>query len=478
VARILLIDDDSTFADFLKGELNRQGHAVRWCELAEEGLRLLAAGEPADLVLLDHLMPRMSGLEFLAALKQTGVGLPVILMTGAHNDRTVIQAMNLGAFAYALKPATEDDLGDLQQVLHEALAIIDRPQAVPIPAPDPEVEDPCVIVGRSKALLDVLMHAGRCARVDETVLILGETGTGKDLIAQAIHTNSPRRDKLFVVMDCTALSETLLDDELFGHEKGAFTGAEKLRKGRFEHAHGGTLFLDEVGDMPLPLQAKLLRVLENREVTRVGGNDSIKVDVRVLAATHRDLKALVREGKFRQDLFFRLEGMTIRLPPLRERGEDVELLARRFLGRLFGGCRSAPTLHPEALERLRNHPWPGNVRQLQKVLCRAAGVCRGSQLMPLDLDFGEPEAGPPPAARGDEADALAGLRRLVEWGWQSGQGDLSLRLQELLEKELYRFAVAQPGISQVKLAARLGVARNTLRDRIKKYGLEAPPLEG
>ena len=327
MSRILLIDDDPDFSALLLRQLEQLGHEVICRDLAEDGLALLVAGDRIDLVLLDNLMPGgMSGLEFLAAAAKHNLSVPVILMTSAHNDRTVIQAMNLGAFAYVIKPLREAEIRDeFEPVIREALTITRRPQPVPLLKPnDREGADDSLLVGRSKPMLEVLMRIGRLARVDETVLILGETGTGKDLVARAIHTNSARANKPFVVINCAALTENLLDDELFGHEAGAFTGAVKLRKGRFEHAQGGTLFLDEVGDMPLPLQVKLLRVLENREVVRIGNNDPIRVDVRVLAATHRDLHALMREDKFRQDLFFRLEGMTLHLPPLRQRSEDVE----------------------------------------------------------------------------------------------------------------------------------------------------------
>src|SRR5262245_39624380 len=336
VARILLIDDERDFADALRGFLAGLGHAVHWLDLAEEGLRLLAADEPFDVVLLDNRMPRMSGLEFLAQLKRTGAAVPVILMTAAHNDRTAIQAINLGAFAYALKP-DDDEAGsrdELRRVLDEALEVTRRPRPVPL-ARAADRADESAIVGRSKPILEVLRQVGRYADLDETVLLLGETGTGKDLVARAVHTNGRRRDRPFVVINCTALNESLLDDELFGHEAGAFTGADKLRKGRFEHANGGTLFLDEVGDMPLPLQANPLRVFQDTEIGRIGSNDPIRVDGCVVAATHRDLVARIEEGKFRQDLFYRLEGMTMRLPPLRERSEDIPLLARSFLGRLF-----------------------------------------------------------------------------------------------------------------------------------------------
>ena len=389
MARILLIDDDQDFSTFLQEHLQQQRHQVRWQDLAEDGLELLAR-EPYDLVLLDNRMPGMSGLEFLKAVKKRNLSMPVILMTSVHNDKTVIQAMNLGAFAYMLKPTDEEAiLTELDRIMPEALKVI-PPAPVPLPRPDAQQDD-SLLVGRSRPMLDLLMRIGNPQLLNgkDPILILGETGTGKDLVARAVHTNGPRAARPFVAMNCTAFNENLLDDELFGHEVGAFTGADRLRKGRIEHAHGGTLFLDELGDMPLTLQAKLLRVLENHEISRLGSNETIKVDVRILAATHRDLKRLVREEKFRADLLFRLEGWTIKLPPLRERQEDIELLAQRFLAQSFIGVGPPPTLHPAALERLRQDSWPGNIRQLQKVLCRAVGLCRGAQIMPEDLDFGE-----------------------------------------------------------------------------------------
>lgn len=477
MARILLIDDDPEFGDALRLQLVQLEHHVQVFDSAEEGLRLLSSPKHGiDLVLVDNKMPRMSGLEFLEALIGRDIRVLVILMTSEHHDQTVIQAMKIGASDYVIKPLAENEImRELGPALREALEITRRPKAVPLPDRDEkDDEDTSLIVGRSKPMIHVLMAIGRLVRVDESVLILGETGTGKDLVARAIHTNSPRQKRPFVVINCAALNENLLDDELFGHEPGAFTGADKLRKGRFEHAQGGTLFLDEVGDMPLPLQVKLLRVLENREVVRIGSNDPIKVDVRVLAATHRDLKALVRDGRFRQDLFYRLEGMTIYLPPLRERKEDVEPLVRRFLNRLFGGASSAPTLHPSALEALQNHSWPGNIRQLQKVLCRAAGAARGSEIMPGDLDFGQTDAGPEAAVCSSEASAISALRQAVVWAWKTEQPDLWPLLQQHLECELLRYALEQPDIGQVQLAKRLGMARNTLRARLKQYGLQEP----
>jgi DNA-binding NtrC family response regulator len=474
VAKILVIDDDPVFLGFLVTQLTAQGHEVCCLEGADEGLDQLTGGRSFDLVLLDNRLPRMSGMEFLSALRAQGFELPVILMTSVHRDQTVIEAMNLGAFSYIIKPLSfADVLGELEPEIQAALTIRRPPRPVPIePRPGKEAS---ALIGTSKPMLEVLKRIGRLARMDEPVLILGETGTGKDLVARAIHTNSPRKHKPFVALNCAAFNDSLLDDELFGHEPGAFTGADKLRKGRFEHAQGGTLFLDEVGDMPLTLQVKLLRVLEIHEVVRLGSNEPIKVNVRVLSATHRDLKAAIQEGRFRQDLYYRLEGMTIHLPPLRERKEDIPLLAESFLDRILGG-EPGPSLHATTLNRLTGYHWPGNIRQLQKVLCRAVGTCRGAQILPEDLDFGEfgsDDAGAV-APVTTETIAREGLRQAIHWAWTGEEEQLWPMLQEKLERELLTYALAQPGISQVQLARKLGVARNTLRARLEQFGLKMP----
>jgi DNA-binding NtrC family response regulator len=474
MARILLIDDDAEFGDLLTELLKPHRHEVVWLDSAERALELLRAREPFDVILLDNKMPRISGLELLPVVTATRNDVPVILVTSAHHDQTVIEAMNLGAFAYAVKPVRlQDSLADLLDVIRDAVDITRPAKHVPIPASDGNTAvEESTIIGRSRAMLDVLMRIARVARTDESVLILGETGTGKELVARAIHTNSPRSSKPFVVMNCAAFTDSLLDDELFGHERGAWTGAEKLRKGRFEHAHGGTLFLDEVGDMPPALQVKLLRVLENREIVRTGGNDPIAVDVRILAATHRDLGKLARDGRFRGDLLYRLEGMTVHLPPLRERKDDIELLVCAFLARMFGAIQSAPKLHPQALDKLREYAWPGNVRQLQKVMCRAVGSCRGGQIAPADLDFGESEEGTSPDPNDRVISVQPALATLVASAWEANETDVWPRLEDQVRRALIGFAVALPGLSQVQLARRLGMSRNHLRQLIERYQRE------
>lgn len=477
MAKILLIDDDPEIHEALRGPLRQIGHIVTYLDHADGGLHALKA-ERYDVVLLDNRMPRMTGLEFLESLKKQGVSIPVILMTSSLTDQTVIQATKMGALAYVLKPVVFDDImTELEPELRRALEIGRRLEEVPIPKPN-ATED-SLIGGRSRPMIEVFKQIALASDSDEPVLILGETGTGKDLVAQAIHTNSARKDNPFVVINCAGLTESLLTDELFGHERGAFSGADKLRKGHFEHANGGTIFLDEIGDMPLEMQAKLLRVLQNGEIMRVGGNERIKVDVRVLAATHRDLRARVSESKFREDLYHRLEGETISLPPLRERKGDVELLTEKFLNRLAREQGTTqPAVHPDALEVLRNHSWPGNIRQLQNVVRRAARKCRESrraQILPADLVFSEVEVSQQSdACETDENGALGCLRRAIAWGWNSGRPDLWPLLRDHLECELLRHAIAQPQISQAELAKRLGMAKNTLRARLEQYGLVWP----
>jgi len=477
MAEILIIDDDAEFSDALRACLQDEGHAVRCVELAEDGLRLVVQ-HSFDLILLDNKMPRMSGLDFLAALKKERANAPpVVLMTSAHNDNTAIQATKMGAFAYVIKPVDfKAIMHDMESDIHRALKVGRPVPPIAIPQGDGKsATDESVMIGRSKALRAVFQRIG-LLEGDESVLILGETGTGKELVAQAIHTNSARQKYAFVEINCSALSPNLMESELFGHEKDAFTGATKMRKGYFEHANGGTLFLDEIGDMPESLQVKLLRVLESREITRMGSCDSIHVDVRILAATSRDLARYLREGKFRPDLYYRLEGTIIPMPALRDRIEDVELLAKHFLRRTCGEG-PAPALSPEALQSLKQYSWPGNVRQLLNVMRRAriaVKARRGTDIMPEDLNFGEVECTIADSRPYDQDRALADLRRAAAWAWESEQSAVWPWLRDLLECELLRSALAHADISEVQLARRLGVSRNYLRDRLKQYGLKKP----
>jgi two-component system nitrogen regulation response regulator GlnG len=439
---------------------------------------LLATGD-FELVLLDNRMPGLSGIEFLNVLKEKMVTVPVILMTAHGTAETAIRAMNRGAFDYVIKPTVHDfdewfD-DELAPVIVKAREI-GRPRQERVRLPG-EVETQgdaaTQLLGKSKVMQAVCRLIGKVADSHEPVLIRGETGTGKELIAQAIHDYSPRKDGRFVAMNCTALNENLLDDELFGHEKGAFSGAEKFRKGRFEYADGGTLFLDEVGDMTPALQAKLLRVLENREIVRVGGNETIRVDVRVISATHRDLQSSIQSGEFRRDLFYRLNGVTVEVPPLRERGiEDLKLLAGHFLKDATDPAAPPPVLDPGCWAALQQHSWPGNVRELKSVLRRASLVCRGARIMPGDLDIDRSAGRSSDAQSSSDCDDYAThITRAVRSALKSGQRNLYEALIESLERGLLDEVLAECDGNQSRSAARLGISRTTLREKMKKFDL-------
>ena len=472
MARILLIDDDDNWSLLVREELEALGHAVDWLEQARKGPDLLTRTR-YDLVLLDNVMPEMTGIEFLEALREQGIEVPVVLLTGHSTSETAIQATRLHAFDYVIKP---DDVqllvAKLGPVIAKALETTQAAGGVEVRSEAPPPAAGLVLLGKSKAMVEVFKRIGQFADSADPVLILGETGTGKELVARAFHTNSRRKGKPFVALNCTAINEGTLESELFGHEPGAFTGADKLRKGKIEYAHGGTLFLDEIGDMPLNLQAKLLRVIEYQEVERLGSNEPIKVNVRLLSATHRDLEQMIKDGRFRQDLYFRLNRVTLRLPPLRERPDDLVELVGFFLARAAEAAnRPHKTIAAAALERLRAHHWPGNIRELQGVVFRAFGVCRGPQILPEHLEFPADRALGTAPAGGEDA-AGVGLRAAIDWAWATDQRPLWDTLHDLLERELLKAALTRLNGNQTEAADRLGMARGTVIKRMQKYGLK------
>lgn len=451
MSRILLIDDDDRFGDHLQSELEKRGYQVQYQDSAEDVPGELANGE-IDLVLLDYCMPGRDGLEFLDDLQQRCLRLPVILMTGHGSSSTVIDAMKLGAYAYVSKDCKHigELLQELEPLIVKALGIDWRGEQVRLPG-DFSSDDDCgpKLLGTSETMKKVYDRIGRCVRSELPVLIRGETGTGKELVARAIRAHSARMDKPFVVVNCAAFNEERLDDELFGHELGAFPGADKLRKGSFEHAEGGTLFLDEIGDLPLLIQGKLLGTLGNHEVFRRGSNESIPVNVRLLAATRHDLEAARREGKFLDELFFRLNGMPIDLPPLRERGEDLHLLVQHFLAKVARSTNRPKTLHEGAWSKLRGYPWPGNIWELQNVIGRAALLCPGPQITAEDIEFDER-----PSSDGEIAGCI---RQAIHAALHSGQLNLAPRLRDLLNQELLLLTLTQCGGDPKKAERILGV---------------------
>jgi two-component system response regulator HydG len=443
---ILVVDDDLGHRTMLTTLLAGWGYAV---SEADDGQAAIdeVRGRPFDLILMDIRMVKVSGLEALAAIKDINPAIPVIIMTAFSSVETAIEAMKKGAYEYLTKPLDFDELRlKMDQAMEHSMLREENRRLKRLVG---DRFDPGTIIGSSPAMVKLLETTARAASSEATVLITGESGTGKEMIAGAIHFNSPRKDQPFIKMNCAAVSEGLLESELFGHEKGAFTGALRRREGSFRQADGGSLFLDEVSEMSLAMQVKLLRVLQEREITRVGGEEVIRVDVRIIAATNKDLPALVREGRFREDLYYRLNVINLFVPPLRERREDIPLLAGHFLN-LFAekNRKQLKGFTPPAMDRLIRHPWPGNVREMMNTIESAVVLSSQAYLREEDIPSfrDEPRIAPLLEAKVDasldEVERLAILKTL-----ESVRGNKS------------------------EAARKLGITRATLHKKLKRYGL-------
>ena len=472
MAHLLLIDDDP---DLLPEQVDHvfpaPAHRVEIAHTGAEGLERVAAGRP-DVILLDLRLPDQSGLDVLRQLRQIDARIPVVFVTVVRSADSAIEAMRHGAYDYLLKPL---DLQKLDRVIGEALKVsrLMREPAVVAESPPDDDRPGDAIVGCCPAMQEVYKAIGRVADQTFPVLITGESGTGKELVARAIYQHGPRAKAPFLALNCAAIPENLLESELFGHEKGAFTGADRRRIGKFEQCNGGTIFLDEIGDMPLSLQAKVLRLLQDQVFERVGGNETICTDVRLIAATHRDLKAWSGDGKFRPDLYYRLGVFTIHLPPLRERGDDLPLLVQHYLRRL--SCelgREVREVAPAAQECLRRYSWPGNIRELQSVLKQALLRASGPVLLLAFLPepLGRPNA-PSPATLGEEP----GLAAFIT-GQRLGPDvrDLYADAHRQLDRHLLPHVLKYTGGSQHQAALLLGIARQTLRLKLRDLGLSVP----
>jgi DNA-binding NtrC family response regulator len=438
-ATLLLVDDDATFREVLSGELERIGFQVSGAGSGEDALRVAAKLEP-QVVLLDLQLPDLSGLQVLERLRERSPSSEVIVLTGHGSFDTAIQAIRAGAFDYVAKPCPLDEL---EIRIHRALETRSLQQRARLLERGLTPPDPAALfVGESRAFRATLALLERVAPSGSSVLVCGETGTGKEMAAKMIHARSPRRDRPFVVVDCGALQEELLQSELFGHERGAFTGADRAKPGLFEVANGGTIFLDEIGEVSPVTQVKLLRVLDTGSFRHVGGTAEIRVDVRVVAATNRDLAALVRQDRFREDLFYRLRTITIDLPPLRERREDVRLLANHFLARLNERYGFSRRTSAEAVELLERYAWPGNVRELLHALESAAIVCEGTEILPGHLPAAVRAPGPKPDARSEDPfPSLQDVERAhIERALRATGGHRSraAKLLGISERSLYR----------------------------------------
>ena len=470
--RLLLIDDEVDVQYSFGRIFDSPRVQLTTAASGEDGLRLIEKVHP-DVVIMDIRMGGMNGLETLRRLRELDAKLPVIMMTAYGTTRTAIEAMKLGAFDYLLKPF---DIDRLKQVVAAALAAAENMRRVVSYQPLLGSEDYDLgIIGRCEPMQSVFKLIGQVAGSDANVLITGESGTGKELVARAIYHHSRRSDQPFLAINCAAIPEQLLESELFGHEKGAFTGAAAQRIGKFEQCHRGTVFLDEIGDMAAATQTKILRVLQSGTFERVGGNQSIRVDLRIIAATHRDLEQAVAGKHFREDLFYRLNVVRIRLPALRERLDDVPLLVDYFLNKHRAGAGPVKRVSPEVMPRLQAYLWPGNVRELENAIHHAVVMAKGDLLLAEDLPR-EVAArhGPPALAETKSAasqtpagDPAALSQALFAWARAQPQ----LKVIPAVERELIRQALLETRGNQVQAARLLGITRATLRKRIDKFQL-------
>jgi len=482
--KLLLIDDEADVQYSFRRIFDSPDLELHTASSGEEGLRLIPKVKP-DLVISDIRMAGLNGLETLRRIRQLDPKLPVILMTAYGTTQTAIEAMKLGAYDYMLKPF---DVPKLKELVGNALrAARDMRQVVSL-QPMLEAEDYDVgVVGRSEPMQTVFKLIGQVAGSDATVLITGESGTGKELVARSIYHYSRRADRPFVAINSAAIAENLLESELFGHEKGAFTGATQQRVGRFEQCDGGTLFLDEIGDMAPATQTKILRVLQNGTFERVGGNETIKVDVRLITATNKNLEEAVAQKQFREDLFYRLNVVRIHMPPLRERRSDIRLLVDYFLRKLAGPGGKPKSIGAATLTALEAYHWPGNVRELENVLRRATVVAKGQAIIPADLPpevlaasqtspaaVSSPAAGAVSAGAGPQpaASAPPDIESLSKALFRLARADTKLKVVPFVERVLVIEALRETRGNQVQAAKLLGITRATLRKRVEKFGIK------
>ena len=488
MALALVVDDDRSLRYMVQVSLESIQIEVLTAASAEEGLRLLKQHSP-DVILLDIMLPDRSGLEILEELQAIDRRLPVIFVTADNGSNTAIEAMQRGAYDYVCKPLDLPQLNRLVQNAINSRQLMNMPVA--LTADLEENTNGRSFVGHSQEMLDVFKAIARVAAQDVPVLIRGESGTGKELVAQALYQHSHRRNQPFMAINCAALPDTLLESELFGHEKGSFTGADRRRIGKFEQCHGGTIFLDEVGDMALVVQGKVLRLLQDQRFERVGGNETISTNVRVIAATNRPLEQMVEEKTFRADLLYRLNGMTIFLPPLRERRDDIPLLLRYFLAMAQRSLNKSHIegLSPECLDILTHYRWPGNVREMQSVVQQAVLNASGPiiipEFLPREVTEGreirnEPRTvhaviSPPHAEFDSSMDGerarIADLGQFIEQRLQNNSTNLAAEVIERVERYLFARVLDVTSGNQSQAADILGVTRGKIRDRIAAFNI-------
>jgi len=460
MARLLLVDDEPAIQHAFRKAIRDPEIEVSVAGSAAEAFARFDEHSP-DVIVLDVHLPDSSGLETFHALRSRDRRVPIIMITGHGTTGLAIEAMKEGAYDYLLKPL---ELSELRELIERAIRS-SRQMRVPATMAELEPAKGDSLVGRCPQMQEVYKAVGRVARQDVSVLILGESGTGKELVARAIYQHSGRSDQPFVAINCGAIPESLLESELFGHEKGAFTGAERRRIGKFEQANGGTLFLDEVGELPMPAQVKILRILQERTFERVGGNETIPTDVRVIAATNADLEAMVEEGTLRKDLFFRLNVFAISLPPLRERGNDLEYLAEHYFQqyRQEMAC-TATAISSSAMAVLKSYSWPGNVRELQSVIRQSLLHARGDVVLKEDLPTLLRERGP-------EKSAENGWESFVRERISAGSQTIYDESLKRMEGEVLVRVLRHTNGNQLQAAKILGITRGSLRSKIRNLGI-------
>lgn len=471
--KLIVIDDDRTVHRLVEKTFEGTNVTVLTSGTAEEGIELIRSEAP-DALLLDIMLHEANGLELATQIHHLDPKLPIIFITAMDDSDTAIQAMSRGAYDYLLKPLKKQDVQDLVERAFDTRRLMQSPVHMQESTTNSEKGD--LLVGRSQGMLDVYKKIGRVAPQDVAVLIMGESGTGKELIARAIYHHSARRNECFMAINCAALSDTLLESELFGHEKGAFTGADRRHIGKFEQCNGGTIFLDEIGDMSPSTQSKVLRLLQEQKFERVGGTETIETNVRIISATNRDLEQMIDDGEFRLDLYHRLNTFQINLPPLRERDDDVRLLLEHFLSRFNKSLNKHITgISDDAVNMLLEYSWPGNIRELQAVLRKAMLMAMGPVLVPeffpVELHEGNHHpvrvATPAESPPGSVADFLGFLKQLEA----TDSNDMYAEALEWMERHLLTRVLTATEGNQSKAAERLGITRGSLRNKIRSLNI-------
>ena len=468
--KILAIDDDRTVLRLIEKAFEGADVELTTVTNAEEGMTLLLKGG-IDVCLLDIMLPEMNGLELAKKIRSIDARMPVIFITSMDDSDTTIEAMKLGAYEFCTKPLDIAQVQDFVERAFNTRRLMAKPVAIQESA-DAKIHDADQMVGKSPQMVEVYKQIGRVAAQMVPVLIRGESGTGKELIARAIYQHSQRNDECYLAVNCAAFSETLLESELFGHEKGAFTGAERRHVGKFEQCNNGSIFLDEIGDMSPLLQSKVLRLLQEQKFERVGGTKTIVTDARIISATNRDLESMIEENEFRLDLYHRINAFEIHLPPLRERGDDIDLLISFFIRRLSKQLgKNVEGISPKAVSLLKSYHWPGNVRELQSVVRHALLMATGPVIVPENLRSEIQQSNDLVPSAGASIQSPVGVESFVRDRIEEGSNDIYAETLAMMERKLITEILSETSGNQSQAAELLGITRGSLRTKIRSLGI-------